>query len=283
MSKRTGINLDDALVDGFGREWSTFDQTVVSSDELRAIFDQYFALFPWAQLPADATGFDLGCGSGRWAQFCAPRVGQLHCVDPSEAALAVAKKNLAGAGNCIFHHAGVDDLPFAHASMDFAYALGVLHHVPDTPAGIKACVETLKPGAPFLFYLYYAFDNRPLWFKAVWRLSDCFRRVISRAPHPMKYTASQTIALCVYLPLSLAARGFERLGFRVDMMPLSAYRNKSFYTMRTDALDRFGTRMEHRFTKEAIESMMREAGLERIRFADEAPFWCGIGYKVLKP
>lgn len=283
MNKRSGENLDEAVVNGFGREWSTFDQTAVSSDELRAIFDQYFALFPWSTLAADATGFDLGCGSGRWAQFCAPRVGQLHCIDPSEAALAVARKNLVGAGNCVFHHAGVDDLPFEHGSMDFAYALGVLHHIPDTCAGIQACVEKLKPGAPCLLYLYYAFDNRPLWFKAVWRLSDGLRRVISRAPHPLKYAASLIIALGVYLPLSLAARGFERLGFGVEMLPLSAYASKSFYTMRTDALDRFGTRREHRFTKEAIERMMGDAGLENISFADEAPFWCAIGYKVLEP
>ncbi len=280
MNRRSEVNLDETVVDGFGREWSKFDQTAISADELRVIFDQYFSLFPWEKLPADARGFDLGCGSGRWAQFCAPRVGQLHCVEPSEVALAVAKNNLAAIGNCVFHHASVDDLPFERDSMDFAYALGVLHHVPDAPAGIKCCVETLKPGAPFLFYLYYAFDNRPIWFKALWRLSDGFRRVISRTPYPIKYFASQGIALCVYLPLSLAARGFERLGFRVDVLPLSAYRNKSFYTMRTDALDRFGTRLEQRFTRVEIEDMMRQAGLEKIRFADEAPYWCGIGYKV---
>ena len=52
---------------------------------------------------------------------------------------------------------------------------------------------------------------------------------------------------------------------RVDNMPLSAYRERSFYVMRTDALDRFGTRLEQRFTREQIRSMMHEAGLERTR------------------
>ena len=46
----------------------------------------------------------------------------------------------------------------------------------------------------------------------------------------------------------------------VGNIPLSAYRTKSFYTMRTDSLDRFGTRLEHRFTKEKIEAMMRSMG-----------------------
>ena len=46
-----------------------------------------------------------------------------------------------------------------------------------------------------------------------------------------------------------------------------------------DALDRFGTRLEKRFTRAQIERMMAEAGLEKIAFSDREPFWCAIGYK----
>ena len=49
--------------------------------------------------------------------------------------------------------------------------------------------------------------------------------------------------------------------------------------MRTDALDRFGTRLEQRFTKKEIENMMLEAGLEKVEFSSSKPFWCAIGYK----
>ena len=71
-------NMDQAVVEGFGREWSKFDQREVPQGELQAMFEEYFSIFPWAELPSDATGFDLGCGSGRWARFVAPRVGWLH-------------------------------------------------------------------------------------------------------------------------------------------------------------------------------------------------------------
>ena len=71
----------------------------------------------------------------------------------------------------------------------------------------------------------------------------------------------------------------ERLGFNVDTIPLSSYRRASFYTMRTDALDRFGTRLEKRFTADQIEAMMRDAGLERIAFAPSMPYWCAVGIK----
>src|SRR5271169_5493447 len=82
-------NLDHAVVEGFGQEWSRFDQSGIAQAELQALFNEYFSVFPWADLPPGAVGFDLGCGSGRWAQFVAPRVGQLHCIDASSAALEV--------------------------------------------------------------------------------------------------------------------------------------------------------------------------------------------------
>ena len=272
-------NINEQVVADFGQEWSQFDQSGVPIEELRNTFEQYFSLFPWETLSPNAEGFDLGCGSGRWAYFCAPRVGKLHCIDPAASALEVAEKKLSQLNNCIFHNAGVADLPLDDGSMDFAYSLGVLHHIPDSEEGLRQCARKLKPGAPFLVYLYYAFDNRPLWFKAVWRASDILRRMISVLPYPLKYLASQAIALFVYFPLSRFARLLEALGLNVSHFPLSSYRAKSFYSLRTDALDRFGTRLEKRFTKNQIEHMMIQAGLERIEFRNQAPFWCAVGYR----
>lgn len=274
-----GENVDQATVEGFGDEWSRFDQSGVAAGELEELFEAYFSVFPWSSLPANAVGFDAGCGSGRWANLAAPRVGTLHCIDASEAALGVAQRNLARHPNVVFHRASVGDMPIADESMDFGYSLGVLHHMPDTTAAIAACTRKLKPGAPLLLYLYYAFDNRPPWFRAVWKTSDAARRVVSRLPHGLRYAASQAIAASVYWPLARGARVAERLGARVDNLPLSAYRDLSFYIMRNDALDRFGTQLEQRFTRAQIAAMMTAAGLEDIRFRDDVPFWCAVGTK----
>jgi len=272
------MNIDHETVEGFGDEWSRFDQSALSDPERSAIFAGYFSVFPWHELPGDAEGFDLGCGSGRWARLVAPRVGRLHCIDPS-VALDVARRNLAENGNCVFHRSAVDAIPLEDGSMDFGYSLGVLHHVPDTQAGLHACVRKLKPGAPFLVYLYYAFDNRPLWFQILWRLTDLLRRVMSRLPRGLMYGLSQLLALFVYFPLARAAGLLERFGVTVSNFPLSFYRHRSFYTMRTDALDRFGTRLEHRFTRKQIHMMMERAGLERVTMSPTEPFWCAVGYR----
>ena len=87
-------NEHRATVAGFGEEWARFDNTTLTDDERAAIFAQYFDRFPWAALPPHARGFDAGCGSGRWAAVVAGRVGELHCVDASESALAVARRQL---------------------------------------------------------------------------------------------------------------------------------------------------------------------------------------------
>lgn len=272
-------NIDNKVVDGFGDEWTRFDQTGLDSAELQRLFDSYFHIFPWQRLASNASGFDLGCGSGRWAKLVAPRVGQLHCIDASSAALEVAQSNLRAAANCQFHLAAVDQIPLADGSQDFGYSLGVLHHIPDSAAALQACTRKLKPGAPFLVYLYYRFDNRPVWFRAIWQASESIRALISRMPHRLRYGASQAIAFLVYLPVSRAARLLEVMGVDVSHFPLAFYRDKSLYVLRTDALDRFGTRLEQRFTRPEIVRMMSDAGLAEITFSESAPYWCAVGIK----
>lgn len=271
-------NLDEDTVNSFGDEWSRFDQSALSEEEANKIFDEYFAVFPWDRLPKNATGFDMGCGSGRWARLMAPRVGHLHCIDPSSA-LDVAKTALSSAANVSFHPASVDDNPLPPNSQDFGYSLGVLHHVPDTAAAIRVCVAMLKPGAPFLLYLYYAFDNRSVFFKFAWRCSDWLRRGICKLPAQLKHLLTDTLAVVVYYPLARFALLAERIGFGVGSIPLSYYRNHSFYTMRTDSRDRFGTPLEQRFTRKEIATMMEAAGLRDVRFSDRAPYWCAVGIK----
>ncbi|MFN0140806.1 MAG: class I SAM-dependent methyltransferase [Pyrinomonadaceae bacterium] len=271
-------NIDNKVVAGFGDEWSRFDQTELTADELSRMFDNYFNIFPWERLPSEAVGFDLGCGSGRWAKLVAPRVGKLYLLDPSDDALAVAKRNLAGAANVEFALAGADNIPLDDESCDFGYSLGVLHHIPDTEAGLRECVRKLKKGAPFLLYLYYSFDNRPLWFRAIWKISNVARGAICRLPHGLRYIVSQLLAAIVYWPLARTALTLERLGLDVASFPLSQYRNNSFYVMRNDALDRFGTRLEQRFSRIEIRAMMERAGLEDITFSTTS-FWTAAGYK----
>lgn len=271
-------NVDVETVAGFGDEWSRFRQREWHG-ELQVHFEQYFSEFPWDTLPAAAVGADFGCGSGRWARFVAPRVGTLHALDASADALQVARENLAEQANVQFHHAPIDRHPLPDGSLDFAYCLGVLHHVPDTESALAACARALRPGAPFLVYMYYALENRPLWYRALFRASHLARQGIARCPPRAKNLLTDAIAGGIYWPLARAARAVEQLGGDGDAMPLGYYREVPFYTMRTDARDRFGTRLEKRYTKEQLAQMMRAVGMDDLRFREGMPYWCVVGRK----
>lgn len=108
-------------------------------------------------------------------------------------------------------------------------------------------------------------------------MSNFLRLAVSRMQHGLRFQSTQILSLIVYLPLARLAWAVEKFGIDVTNFPLSSYRNMSFYTMRTDALDRFGTRLEQRFSREHVRKMMENAGLERVVFSENEPFWWAVG------
>src|SRR5262249_61545616 len=97
------------------------------------------------------------------------------------AASAAARPTPPARHNVDFHLAAIDRLPIADAALDFAYCLGVLHHVPDTERALAGIARKLKPGAPLLVYIYYALDNRPRWYRLLGQGPHSLR---GRAPRP---------------------------------------------------------------------------------------------------
>ncbi len=272
-------NLDPRVVEGFGDEWSRFPNETLTTLELREMFDLYASIFPWDDLPEGAEGFDAGCGSGRWAMFFAPRVGRLHCIDASEAALGVARTVLAGQDNVDFHHEDLGSMGLEDASCDFGYALGVLHHIPDTELATATCVAKLKPGAPFLVYLYHDLEGLGWMQRRILGAVTVVRVVVSRLPSRLRSLVADMLAVIVYWPLARLARLVERRGGDPSGVPLYQYRNRSFYVMRNDALDRFGTRLEKRYSKEEVASLLEGAGLENVTFSEGPPWWVAVGWR----
>ena len=66
-------NFDKKTVSSFGEEWSKFTYSSIDPSIVK-IFDNYFKIFPKIFLNSNSVGFDMGCGTGRWARFIAPRV-----------------------------------------------------------------------------------------------------------------------------------------------------------------------------------------------------------------
>jgi ubiquinone/menaquinone biosynthesis C-methylase UbiE len=273
-------NIDQNVVEDFGNEWKSFTQKNLSQDDLELGIKSYFRIFPFDKINKESIGADFGCGTGRWVSALAPHVKKIYCIDPS-AAVEVAKENLSQTfQNLSFERADISENSIPENSLDFGYCLGVLHHIPNTQIALNDCIKKLKSNSPFLLYIYYKFDNQPFWYFYLWKLSDLFRQIICKLPYRLKLFLTFFIALLIYLPIARLGNIIEFLGLPVKSWPLSDYRKKTFYTMRTDSLDRFGTKLEHRYTRDEIKKMMQLSGLEKIKFdEDNAPYWCAVGYK----
>lgn len=155
----------------------------------------------------------------------------------------------------------------------------MLHQLLDTAAAMADGVRKLRSGAPFQTYLYFRFDNRDGWFKVIWVPSGMARQAISAMPIAMCNFVAGIIVTIFYLPFARISSSLRKCARDVSNFQLSFYGDSSFYIMLTDAVDGFGTPVEHRFSRGKIRSMVERAGLEGIVFSDSAPFWVPCGHK----
>jgi len=266
---------DERTIGAFGEEWEKFNR--FDPAEIEHVGNEYFDIVPEAILDPGVVAMDLGCGSGRWTRYLAGRVGHVDAVDPSEAVFHAAATH-ADLTNVRWNQAGVGDIPFADGTFDLIICLGVLHHVPDTAGALARLVPKLKPGGHLLLYLYYALDGRGALYRTLFAMSSVFRRVISALPGWLKRIVCDVIAFTVYVPARALASMVRALGVKGwQRLPLSYYHDKSLLVLRNDALDRFGTPLEQRFTKAEIHQMMQDAGLVDVVFSPSAPFWHALG------
>lgn len=274
-----GKNIDEKVVSDFGEEWLKFND--FNNDRIRTSAEEYFDIIDRTIINENTYALDIGCGTGRWTKYLSDKAGFIEAVDPSNAIFA-ADKLLKNIKNVRLTKASIETLPFPDETFDFAMSIGVLHHVPDTFSAMADCVKKVKMGGYFYVYLYYNLDKRGMVFKALFTASNLIRKVVSRLPGKLKKFVCDLLAIVIYMPVILLTRflvfiGLQDLGRR---MPLATYSNKSFYIVRNDALDRFGTRLEQRFSKKEIYKMMQDCGLGEIVISPSAPYYHAIGKRL---
>jgi SAM-dependent methyltransferase len=253
------------IQDTFGDEWRAYPELLAEHEKE---FSQYFDLIDF-DLLRTATVCDLGCGSGRWSYHLRNRCKRLILVDFSDA-IFVARRNLRDCDTAIFFMADLTDLPFRRPFADLIICLGVLHHLP-IPA--LYAVRRLRPFAPrILVYLYYALDNRPIYFRPILAMVTGLRRVTSRIHGPRARGAlTWILTLAVYSPAILLGRCLHVVGLG-RMVPLyETYRGKSLRRIRQDAYDRFFTRIEQRVTSASI--LRLKDTFASVTVSPNLPYW----------
>jgi SAM-dependent methyltransferase len=133
----------------FGYQWTRFSEMVI---DFRENFLDYIRPIDESFFPGKV-GLDVGCGFGRHIYNAATFGAEMVGVDIS-AAIDATRKNVAGLPNVHLVQANLYRLPFRPGTFDFAYSIGVLHHLPDPERGFRSVVAMVKPRGTVFIWVY---------------------------------------------------------------------------------------------------------------------------------
>jgi SAM-dependent methyltransferase len=256
----------------FGYQWTTFDKMVT---DFRDNFLSYIH-------PLDATffpgkvGVDVGCGFGRHiyhaAQFGAEMVG----VDIS-AAIDATHRNTRGLRNVHLVQANIYELPFCEHSFDFAYSIGVLHHLSDPEAGFRSVVSLVKPKGAVFIWVYS--KARPV----VNAVLESFRVFSTRLPFGVQKGITWMAAAVDWSLFIVPYRGASKLALIGPVVSrrlprLDVYGHYPFQVIWADWFDRLSAPIRFYYDGNDLQGWLSRAGLTRRRVSQTGLFgWRAYG------
>ena len=193
-----------ATAESFGWSWQQFSQDDMTYDEqflawIAPVRPEFFA---------GKVVLEGGCGKGRHTQRIA-RWGARDVVAVDlGAAVEVAFAATRGLENAHIIQADIYRLPLGRM-FDYAFSVGVLHHLPNPREGFKSLISRVKPGGYVSAWIYGAENNE--WIVRVVNplrrgfTSKISRRLLfhlSKIPTAILYGATKLI----YRPLNSSER-----------------------------------------------------------------------------
>jgi SAM-dependent methyltransferase len=218
-----------ATAASFGWQWTHFTHT----DE------QYAKQFLGWIAPVqpeffkDKVVLEGGCGKGRHtvlaAQWGVRDVIGIDLSDAVESAFAATR----GIVNAHVVQADIYQLPFPRM-FDYAFSVGVLHHLPDPRAGFASLAARVKPGGHISAWVYGAENNE--WITR-W-INPLRERLTSQINPRALLQLSKLPAAVVYLTTKLIYRPLQQIGN-------GAVARRLFYHDYLLAIAGFGWREQH--------------------------------------
>lgn len=192
----------DRTASAFGWEWQAFSRI---DDHHEQQFLDWIA-------PAGREAFrgrvvlEGGCGKGRHTRL-ASRYGAAAVIGVDlSSAVDVAFENTREEPAAHIVQADLRRLPLRPASCDYAYSVGVLHHLPDPTSGFLSLAGAVRPGGAVSVWVYGAENNG--W---IVRLVSPFREhVTSRLPPRVLHALSFLVALPLFTALAAVYRPARR-------------------------------------------------------------------------
>jgi SAM-dependent methyltransferase len=197
---------------------------------------------------------DAGCGTGDSAIYMAQQAPGAHVValDASLASLDIARRRARARGlhNVELVHASLLDLPrLGLAPFDYIVCSGVLHHLPDPLAGLRALVEALHPAGGLGLMLYARHGRVP-----VYQVQELLRRLGGADPLDDRVAlAGEVLSVLPEQHLFKAARLEEQI------LDLSAYGGAGVVDLLLHACDRA-------YTVAEVYALLASASLDMLGF-----------------
>lgn len=141
--------------DSFGYQWTLFNRTQLDSySKLNLSAKRFWAETGWKEEDLENNWvLDAGCGSGRFLEICAETNCQIVGIDMS-CAIDAAGELFKNRSNVHLIQASLDHLPFAHASFDKCYCIGVIQHTADPGKCLSLLPKFVKNGGKLAFTIY---------------------------------------------------------------------------------------------------------------------------------
>jgi SAM-dependent methyltransferase len=255
--------LDDertATAENFGWQWQHF----VQSDELYA--DQFLGWIAPVrpEFFSDKVVLEGGCGKGRHTQLAASwgarDVIGVDLSDAVETAFA-ATRHLE---NAHIVQADIYHLPLAQV-VDYAFSVGVLHHLPDPRAGFRSLATKVNDGGYLSAWVYGAESNE--W--------------ITRFVDPLRKNFSSRMDRKVLLHLSKLPAAVMHLATKLIYGPLNRSNGGAklarhlFYNDYLSAISQFGWREQHTIVFDHLAAPTAHY-IDRKDFEE---WWCEVDAK----
>ncbi|MBM4087596.1 MAG: methyltransferase domain-containing protein [Planctomycetes bacterium] len=235
----------------FGYQWLRHLSTDEAED--RAVFFERTGVTP--EFLKGKLVLDAGCGMGRYLNVCRQHECEVVGMDLSEA-VNRARETAQGAPNVHFVQGNLMQPPFAPATFDFIYSMGVLHHTPDARAAHASLARLLKPGGTLAVWVYV---RHAAWKEAI---NSSLRAVTTRLPVPLLYRLCYLGVPLGWVKLKCAER--PELQWLNRLTPFVAARPR-WQDRLTDTFDWYSAPYQSHHTVEEVTEWFKQTGFGDIR------------------